>query len=48
MELISASQKYNRDFIHKLPIIQWNQDGHVVAEVTLDKIEHHMLYIHCI
>lgn len=38
MELISASQIYNCDFIHKLLIIQWNQGCHVVAEVSWQKL----------
>lgn len=29
-------------------IIQWNQGCHIIVDVTLDKIEHHMLYTHCI
>lgn len=45
LELISALQIYNCDFIHKLAIIQWNQGCHVVPEVTLDGTQQHMLYI---
>lgn len=45
LELISALQIYNCDFIHKLAIIQWNQGCLVVPEVTLDGTQQHMLYI---
>lgn len=45
LELISAPQIYNCDFIHKLAIIQWNQGCLAVPEVTLDGTQQHMLYI---
>lgn len=45
LELISAPQIYNWDFIHKLAIIQWNQGCLAVPEVTLDGTQQHMLYI---
>lgn len=45
VEPISALQIYNCDFIHKLPIIQWNRGCRVVPEVALDRTQQHMLYI---
>lgn len=42
----SRQYKYTTRTSFKLPIIQWKWGCRDAAEVSLDKTEHHMLYIH--